>query len=685
MTEIFNKIIYTFGSTSALKAIVSYEKKREGANMLYRFNYKILITNKSGEDYGYGSYANNLQAVFTLNGVNVWTQKTQSSAVSWSFEYTSDWFIVKNKTTGTVPFKFTIKDTITTSWCNYTSGTYSLGVDPAGSDIGAVANFNIGNAITVPITKYASMYDVLVVKIGSTTIKTMNNVSNPATVTFTSSELNTIYSLTKNDKKKEFTFVLTTYEDSSKAIVVGVAKTTSATGYIVGSAPSINSITFEDTNSTTKALTGDSSKMVRYKSNVKVSVSASGVNGATITSVTINDKTATLSNGYYVVTFNSASTNSFKVVVVDSRGFDTPDTKTMSMVSYIPLTLSANVYRDEPTNGKVVIEFSGNYFDGSFGSVSNTLTVQYRYIEKGGSWDNVTWTSLTSTKSGNTYKGSLTIEGFDYQKQYVFQVRATDKLGTQTSTDINVTKGQPILWWNETKVEVTGNLKVGNSTQSTPPTGGIEVHDLRSVNILPNTFASRTITPYFSNENGRGWEGILNFKGWTTDYSCWEIAGSNADSSTTNYLYYRTGRQNSWRGWKKIATNDDISTLQTNIDNLKEIVLYNNSTGTTGNITLSQSAANFTYLEFFYYKEIDGKKMFSSTKVYQPNGKYVALDLSGYWDDSSTMQTLSKCVYISGTSIGVQTDNSAYGNMGDSGSFASAENKVYITRVVGYK
>lgn len=465
MTELFSGIIHTFGSTSALKAIVSYEKKRVGADMQYRFNYKILITNRAGEDYGYGNYNNNLQAVFTLNGTNVWTQNTQSSATSWSFEYTSGWLIVKNKTTGTVPFKFTIKDTQNPSWCNYTSTTYSLVVEPAGSDLGAVANFNIGNAITVPITKYASMYDVLVVKIGNTTIKTMNNVTNPATVTFTSSELNTIYSLTKNDKKKEFTFVLTTYEDSSKATVVGVAKTTTATGYIVGSAPSINSITMVDINPETSALTENSSTsstMVRYKSNVKVSVSASGVNSATITSVTINDKTATLSNGYYVATFNSASTNNFKVVVVDSRGFDTPDTKTMPMVSYIPLTLSASVRRNQPTDGKVVIDYSGNYFSGSFGSESNGLTVQYRYIEKGSSWDDVEWGTLTPTINSNTYEGNLTIEGFDYQKQYVFQVRATDKLGTPTPTEVNVTKGEPIINWNETMFNVNGAIKQRN-------------------------------------------------------------------------------------------------------------------------------------------------------------------------------------------------------------------------------
>lgn len=684
MTEIFNNLIYTFGTSSALKAVISYEKKRSGANMLYRFNYKIFISDRNGNANPYGYYNNNLRASFALNGVNVWNKDTSSTSAGWSFEYTSDWFTVSNKTTGTTPFKFTIKDTINTGWCNYTSITYSLGVDPAGSDIGAVANFNIGNAITVPITKYASMYDVLVVKIGSTTIKTINNASNPETITFTSSELNTIYSLTKNDKKKEFTFVLTTYEDSSKATVVGVTKTTTATGYIVGSAPSINSITFEDTNSTTKELTGDSSKMVRYKSNVKVSVSASGVNSATITSVTINDKTAILSNGYYVATFNSASTNNFKVVVVDSRGFDTPDTKTMPMISYIPLTLSANVYRDEPTNGKVVIDYSGNYFNGSFGSVSNSLTVEYRYIQKGGSWDNVNWITLNpNIYSNNTYEQVITIEGFNYQKQYVFQVRATDKLSMPNATEVNVTKGEPILYWNETRAGVNGDfvVKDGKAIKSGKYFNQEDINKFQTNLFGSNNsnFRFKAIRSAITDNDdyplygtGMVWSGGDTHGLFLAKYSSADfiVGGGNADAI---------------KWLRHVAFKDDISTLQTNINNLKETVLYNNTTGTTGDITLSQSASNFNYLEFFYYKQIDGKKMYASMKVYSPNGKYVALSLSGYWSNSSTMQTLAKCVYVSGTSVKVQTANSAYGNMSDVGSFAAAENQVYITRIVGYK
>ena len=455
MTQLFSNNVYTFGTTSALHVIVSYDKKRQGADMLYQFYYKIFISDRKGSLNPYGTYQNPVKATFTLNGNNVWEKETQGNQ-GWSFEYTSDWITVSNKTSGTTPFKFTIKDTIKDTWCNYTSSTYSLGVDPAGSDIGAVANFNIGNAITVPITKYASMYDVLVVKIGSTTITTINNAPNPTTITFTSSELNTIYGLTTEVQSVEFTFELTTYEDSSKATIVGTTKSTTARGYIVGSYPLINSITFEDTNSTTTALTGDSSTMVRYMSNVKVSVSASGVNKARIKSITINNTTA--SNG--IVTFNSASSNSFEVKVVDSREFPTTQTKTMPMIDYVPLTINANIKREQPTNGKVVIDYSGNYFNGSFGSESNTLTVQYRYIEKGGSWDNVNWITLNpNIYSNNTYEQVITIDGFDYQKQYVFQVRATDKLSSPEPSVANITKGKPIFNWDENNFNVNGEIK----------------------------------------------------------------------------------------------------------------------------------------------------------------------------------------------------------------------------------
>ncbi len=543
MTQLFSDNVYTFGTSSALHVIVSYDKKRQGSDMLYQFYYKIFISNRKGSLNPYGTYQNPVKATFTLNGNNVWEKTTQGNQ-GWSFEYTSDWITVSNKTSGTTPFKFTIKDTINTGWCNYTSSTYSLGVDPAGSDIGAVANFNIGNAITVPITKYASMYDVLVVKIGSTTITTINNAPNPTTITFTSSELNTIYGLTTTVQSTVLTFELTTYEDSSKATIVGTTKSTTARGYIVGSYPLINSITFEDTNSTTTALTGDSSTMVRYMSNVKVSVSASGVNKATIKSITINNTTA--SNG--IVTFNSASSNSFEVKVVDSRGFTTTQTKTMTMIDYIPLTLSPNVYRDEPTNGKVVIEFSGNYFNGSFGSVSNTLTVQYRAKEKSASWVDE-WNTLTPTISGNTYTGSFTVAGYDYQKQYVFQVRATDKLSSPEPLVANVTKGKPIFNWDENNFNVNGEIKKNGNPI------------FQSIN-WSETYDYNTLTKsgvYYAGVNCANAPAVyckVLVMG-STDTNYGDVTQLAISIATSN-IYIRTRNNTDWSSWKLMVHRESI-------------------------------------------------------------------------------------------------------------------------------
>ena len=543
MTQLFSDNVYTFGTSSALHVIVSYDKKRQGADMLYQFYYKIFISNRKGSLNPYGTYQNPVKATFTLNGNNVWEKTTQGNQ-GWSFEYTSDWITVSNKTSGTTPFKFTIKDTINSGWCNYTSSTYSLVVDPAGSDIGAVANFNIGNAITVPITKYASMYDVLVVKIGSTTIKTINNASNPTTITFTSSELNTIYDLTKEVQSTEFTFELTTYEDSSKTTIVGNKKTTTARGYIVGSYPLINSITMLDINPKTSALTGDSSTMVRYMSNVKVSVSASGVNKATIKSITINNTTA--SSG--IVTFNSASSNSFEVKVVDSRGFPTTQPKTMPMIDYVPLTLSPTIKREQPTNGNVVISFSGNYFSGSFGNSNNSLTVQYRAKEKGASWVDE-WDTLTPTISGNTYTGSFTVAGYDYQKQYVFQIKAIDKLTTTNTIETEITKGKPIICWDENNFNVNGEIKKNGNPI------------FQSIN-WSETYDYNTLTKsgvYYAGVNCANAPAVyckVLVMG-STDTNYGDVTQLAISIATPN-IYIRTRNNTEWSDWKLMVHRESI-------------------------------------------------------------------------------------------------------------------------------
>ena len=651
MTQLFSDNVYTFGTSSALHVIVSYDKKRQGSDMLYQFYYKIFISNRKGSLNPYGTYQNPVKATFTLNGNNVWEKTTQGNQ-GWSFEYTSDWITVSNKTSGTTPFKFTIKDTINTGWCNYTSSTYSLVVDPAGSDIGAVANFNIGNAITVPITKYASMYDVLVVKIGSTAITTINNALNPTTITFTSSELNTIYNLTTEVQSTIFTFELTTYEDSSKATIVGTTKSTTARGYIVGSYPLINSITFEDTNSTTTALTGDSSTMVRYMSNVKVSVSASGVNKATIKSITINNTTA--SNG--IVTFNSASSNSFEVKVVDSRGFTTTQPKTMPMIYYVPLTLSPTIKREQPTNGNVVISFSGNYFSGSFGNSNNSLTIQYRAKEKGASWVDE-WGTLTPTISGNTYTGSFTVAGYDYQKQYVFQIKAIDKLTTTNTIETEIAKGKPIFNWDENNFNVNGEIKK-NGNPIFEATETSQNYDLNTL-----TQSGIYYTNAYATNAPESWLKILVMGGYRNTTDNMDVA-QFAISMVGKDMWFRTRNTRTWSDWVKIQKHFQV--------------LYNGSSS-NNTITLNDSVKNYTMIEIYYR---DNSNRFSCTKMINANGASAILTTINIATNPQTLWINTKNVLLSENTI----TNISYAETQLTNNVVNVTetNNIYIYRVVGY-
>lgn len=452
MIDIFSGNVYAFGSyDSAIRVIVRYEKQRDGANMKYRFYYKVYLTGKYAST---AYYQNNVRGTFTLNGKNVWTVNTKNSGKGWSNEYTSDWFTIENKIDGTVPFKFTIKDTINSSWCNYTSSTFQLEISPAGSDFNTVSNFNIGQPFTVTTNKYNSeFYDKLVIKIGSTVIKTINNVNSSISVDFNSNELNVIYELTSKVQNIDFTFEISSYDNEEMTNQIGITNTKVSKGYIIASNPIISSKSGIDSNSITVSLTGDNTKLVKGYSNAKITISAKGQNSATIKSITVNNQIVT--NG--VITFNKTITNVFNIVVTDSRDFQTTANITLDMVNYIELSISPTVVRNQPTDGKVKINYSGNYYKGNFGKVSNTLKVQYRLKEKGLTFsDSDVWKDMTPTiNNNNTFsQTNFLVSNVDYQKVYEFQVRAIDELNVRQVNGIIVPKGKPVFWWEENEFYV---------------------------------------------------------------------------------------------------------------------------------------------------------------------------------------------------------------------------------------
>ena len=109
---------------------------------------------------------------------------------------------------------------------------------------------------------------------------------------------------------------------------------------------------------------------------------------------------------------------------------------------------------------------------------------------------------------------------------------------------------------------------------------------------------------------------------------------------------------------------------------MAKVIYAFNATGTDGTVTLTETAANFTFIDIFF-KGNDG--YYDFTRVYSPNGKVANL---------STMESTAsgnvnckwKAVTISTTSI----TNKYYAEM-DNGGTPASTNHIKICGVIGYK
>ena len=213
------------------------------------------------------------------------------------------------------------------------------------------------------------------------------------------------------------------------------------------------SATVVDVNQTTVNLTGDSSKLVRYKSTARITPSATAKNSASITSKSVEGQTV---SSYLDI--SNVSKNSFSISATDSRSFVTSITKTATMIEYVQLTCNAIFKRVNQTSSIVNLTYSGNYFSGSFGATSNILTMSWKYREKGASeW--IAGGTLSPTISGNTYSGNIQCgANFDYEKSYEFMVEFADKVDTLNTGAITLPKGLGSLEIYDKAIKANGEV-----------------------------------------------------------------------------------------------------------------------------------------------------------------------------------------------------------------------------------
>jgi hypothetical protein len=351
---------------------------------------------------------------------------------------------IKHNDDGTKSFSVEIKAAIYKSSYNCNgSGTFDLKSIPRASTISAL-DCNIESSTLISIDRKSNIfYSDVTYSFGSLS-GTLLTKSDKTSLSWTIPT--SFYNQIPNSKTGEVLLTCNTYKlNNSNYELIG----TKACKFIVTASedkckPNLTA-TIEDSNSICIALTGNKNKFIKYKP--KITFASTAKNGSSIISTKINniDKLSPS-----IIDWSDSIT----ITTVDSRGYTNSiiyNSNNLTIINYIPLSISAVADRVDSTSGKVKLDFSGNIYNGSFGVTDNQLSIYYKYKED----ESETYSSalpLSATIKNNTYSGSIILENFDYRKKwniivYVSDGSSTNILSSENSGVQLIRKGIPNHNW----------------------------------------------------------------------------------------------------------------------------------------------------------------------------------------------------------------------------------------------
>lgn len=331
--------------------------------------------------------------------------------------------------------------------------------------ISALSDFNIGTSFSCSIYNPKGRDLVLHLYANDVADIIIRNTNANGTYTFvtTENENNELYNTIPNAKNGKFRIgVVCNDLGTTNWSNISVGNKTFYT--VENDCKPTASLGAVDINPDTIALTGNSSKLIKYFSNVRATLTANAYKSANVSSKAISCGDGQSGSGSPVV-FENVESSNFTGLATDTRGYTAIASKSLTLIEYIRLTLNTEVYRMSPTSSDIVVKFNGNYFNGSFGQVENTLTLKYRYKENtSGVWSN--WIDINPVKNGNRYSnGNTPISlgtNFDYKKSYDFEFVALDKLYTtgEISSFITIVGGESIFDWGKDDFNINGKLNL---------------------------------------------------------------------------------------------------------------------------------------------------------------------------------------------------------------------------------
>ena len=340
------------------------------------------------------------------------------------------------------------------------SGSFTLPTIARVSTINSITGNRITDSFKVNYTEYSSSFtnNLLISISGQSTAQTITDYQSGASFSLSTALKNAIYSATASSKTVSLDFKLATYNGST---IIGTSSATTVTVTINNSNPTIGSVAYVDSNSTTVAITGNNQYIIRNKSALRVTLTdLSAINGASLTKVelTIGGSTNTVNlSGTTVASqvinvgiINLSSNSTLTVKLTDSRGNTATSTVNVLIYDWVAPTAVISCARQS------------NYY------TDTNLLVNANYSNLGGN-NTITIKAYTKLSSASSYgsaiditNGTATTLSLGNTDAWNVKVVVSDKLDSTTYI-LYVDRGLPIVFFDRLKNSMGVNCFPKNS------------------------------------------------------------------------------------------------------------------------------------------------------------------------------------------------------------------------------
>ena len=282
--------------------------------------------------------------------------------------------------------------------------------------------------LEIDLTNPLNRSCTVTVKIGSTELITQTGVT--TNVTLTSSWRGDFLSTIPNSNTGTYT-VEVTYS--------GHTTTRTGTFNAAGANPTVQSVTYADTNAAAQAIIQDDQMILQNVSTPRFTISGTGQYGATIAGGSVHiigTVTGTAANNVVTVdygTIDSATNILATATITDTRGNSATMTIVVTMAAYTLPSAIIDLARQNNYYSETNITVNASVMD----FTANVATITARWKEDGAS----TWEGSATLQ--DSVQSTLTLNN---EKAWTVQVTVTDSFGGTTTYNLYVGIGLPILY-----------------------------------------------------------------------------------------------------------------------------------------------------------------------------------------------------------------------------------------------